>query len=100
MDKNEAYEKVKKYADIVRKNFAVRNIVMFGSYVTGVPRADSDIDVAVVVDNITGDFLTFSQCLYKLRRDVDERIEPLLLEKSSDKSGFLASIMRTGKVVA
>jgi predicted nucleotidyltransferase len=100
MDKSEAYAKVTEYAKRVRKAVAVKDIVMFGSYVNGVPREDSDIDVAVIVDKIDGDFFDASLRLYRLRRDVDERIEPVLLEADNDKSGFLSAILRNGRIVS
>jgi predicted nucleotidyltransferase len=99
MGKKEAYQKIKKYARLVRKAMPVRHIVMFGSYVNGTPRKYSDIDVAVIVDRIDGDFLTVCAELFKLRRSVDDRIEPILMEYGKDKSGFLKTIMNTGHVV-
>ncbi len=32
-------------------------------------------------------------------RNIDDRIEPVLLEEKNDKSGFLESILEYGKVV-
>lgn len=37
--------------------------------------------------------------LFRLRREIDTRIEPALLEESNDKSGFLEEILKTGKVI-
>jgi hypothetical protein len=37
--------------------------------------------------------------LFKLRRAVDFRIEPVLIEEDEDKSGFLREILSTGHVV-
>lgn len=59
-------------------------------------REDSDIDVAVVVNNISGDFFAVNPLLWKLRRQVDDRIEPILIDKNHDKSGFLDEIKRNG----
>jgi len=74
-------------------------VILFGSYAKGTQTETSDIDVAVVVDRIEGDFLDTEARLYRIRRDIDDRIEPVLLEKDADKSGLLESIMKTGKVV-
>lgn len=96
MDKNEAYLKAKRYAQIVRNVLPIKQIILFGSYANGTPHSDSDIDIAVIVDKITGDFLELSLKLYRLRREIDARIEPLLLESNNDMSGFLDSIVKTG----
>lgn len=65
----------------------------------GAARQDSDIDIAVIVDELEGDYLDEQARLYKLRRSVDLRIEPVLIEYGQDKSGFLKEIMDTGYVL-
>ncbi len=92
-------EKVKRYADIVRQAMQVKKIVLYGSYARETEHAGSDIDVAVIVDRIDGDYLELSARLFKLVRDVDVRIEPVLLNENSDKSGFIESIMKYGKEI-
>ncbi|MCD5397454.1 nucleotidyltransferase domain-containing protein [candidate division NPL-UPA2 bacterium] len=99
MDKREVVEKVRKYSDLIRTHFPVRLVILYGSYVKATVREDSDIDVAVVVNKIDGDFLMSEVKLYKLRREVDERIEPILLEADNDRSGFLEQILKNGEVV-
>ena len=71
-------------------------MILFGSYAKGTQRDDSDVDVAVVVGTITGDYFSTRPLLWKIRREVDDRIEPVLIDKSHDESGFLSEIMRTG----
>ena len=92
-------EKVKRYAGIVRQAMEVKKIVLYGSYARETEHADSDIDVAVIVDRIDGDYLELSARLFELVRDVDVRIEPVLLNENSDKSGFIESIMKYGKEI-
>ena len=99
MDKTEVIERVKRYSDVVRKNFPVRMVILYGSYARGVAGRNSDIDVAVVLDNIDEDLLASEAKLFRLRRDIDVRIEPILLEEKNDASGFLAEIIRTGKII-
>lgn len=91
-------EKVKRYAAKVRQHMKVRAIVLYGSYARGTQQQYSDIDVAVVVDSVKGDYITTSASLFRLVRDVDARIEPILLTKN-DKSGFLEHVLRYGKVI-
>ena len=72
---------------------------MYGSYAEGTPREDSDIDVAVVLESVDDDFLKSETKLYRLKRDIDPRIEPVLLEEKNDKSGFLEEILKMGKII-
>jgi len=96
MGKKEAIEIAGKYKKLLEKHFPHDKLYLYGSYATGKSSEDSDIDVAVIVNNIEGDFFEIMPVLWKLRRKVDDRIEPVLIDGSSDKSGFLNSIMKTG----
>lgn len=99
MDKSEVITKLIKYKSLVSAHFDVDKVILFGSYAIGSQREESDIDVAVVVNSVEGSYFTYAPLLWKLRRQVDDRIEPVLLEKDNDHSGFLQEIMRTGVVI-
>ena len=96
MDKNEAINKVKQYKLLLKKYFNLDAVYLFGSYARDNFREDSDIDVAVIVSNISGDFFSVNPLLWKLRRQVDYRIEPVLIDRNNDRSGFLEEIKRNG----
>jgi len=100
MDKAEAINKVKEYSILLKKHMALEKVYLFGSYSNNTNRADSDIDVAIVVNSIDGDFFAIQPLLWKLRRQVDDRIEPILIEKNNDLSGFLNEIQRNGIEIA
>jgi predicted nucleotidyltransferase len=99
MDKSEVISKLSKYKTLVSKHFDIENMILFGSYARGNQSEDSDIDVAVVVNSIDLDFFAYAPLLWKLRREIDDRIEPVLIEKSKDESGFLEDILKTGVVI-
>lgn len=99
MDKATARDHVKQYADLVRHHIDVKSVVLFGSYATGNARDESDIDVAIVLDELRGDWLTTAAKLHTLTRDIDVSIEPIILEHSHDPSGFLKHVMETGEVI-
>lgn len=100
MDKRQAIRKVKEFAQVVRQHLPVCDVLLYGSYAKGRPGRDSDIDVAVVVDEYRGDLLAMKARLFRLRRDIDVRIEPLLLERKHDPAHFVDAIQRTGRTIA
>ncbi len=100
MDQNEAINKVKRYRLLLDNHFEIESVFLFGSYAKETFKEDSDIDVAIVVNNLKGDYFSTTPILWKLRREVDDRIEPILIERSHDKSGFLNEIQRSGIKIA
>ena len=96
MDQNKIINIVKKYAELVKQNYSVNQIYLFGSYIKGNAREESDIDVAIILDKIGDDYLDISTKLFQLRRKIDLRIEPVLLELNNDISGFLNEIRTNG----
>ncbi|MEZ0537221.1 nucleotidyltransferase domain-containing protein [Caldicellulosiruptoraceae bacterium PP1] len=54
----------------------VLDAYLFGSYVKGTFNEDSDIDIAIVSEQFTGDIIEDTFRLMRFRRDIDLRIEP------------------------
>ncbi len=96
MDKTQAILKIRQYRFLLNKYFDVDKVYLFGSYATDTNREDSDIDVAIVVNSIDGDYFSTTPLLWKLRRQIDDRIEPIIIEKDNDNSGFLEEIQKSG----
>jgi uncharacterized protein len=99
MDKSKALEKVFEYTTLVCQSMKPQKVVLYGSYAKGNWREESDIDIAIVVDTIEGDFLDAEALLYRLRRNIDDKIEPVLLEEKCDESGFLNEILKYGQII-
>ncbi|MDR2182705.1 MAG: nucleotidyltransferase domain-containing protein [Clostridiales bacterium] len=99
MDKEKVREIAAKYADEVRNIIEPKFIILFGSYVGGIPHEYSDIDIAVVVNDFQGDWLDMAAALYSLTRRISIDIEPHMLDETSDRSGFLAYIRKTGEII-
>ena len=98
MDKNRAFEIVKDYLRFLRENqYEIQKAYIFGSYAKGNFDEDSDIDLAIVLENISNTFTTQVQ-LMKLSRKFDSRIEPHPLEKENFNSSnpFAHEILSTG----
>ena len=90
----------RRYASEVKRLLHPQAVVLFGSHAKGTAHADSDIDIAVILNGFTGDYLETSKQLYKLRRHISADIEPVLLDSSHDESGFVAEVFRTGQVLS
>ena len=96
MDNSEVIDILKKYKKLLAQHMAFEELILYGSYAKGNAHKDSDFDVAVVVDNIAGDYFSTRPLLWKLRREIDDRIEPVLIEKNHDEGGFLSEISKNG----
>jgi len=99
LDKSAAREIALRYATVVRKTMNPKTIVLFGSYVNGVPNENSDIDIAVVFSDFCGNWLDAAAYLCSLKRQVSLDIEPHMMDEASDPSGFLEHIMKTGEII-
>jgi predicted nucleotidyltransferase len=99
LDKAMAIDAVRRYADEVTKEFAPNAIVLYGSYAKGNANEDSDIDVAVIFDGFSGDWIKASSRLWHLTRNVSTYIEPILLDITEDKSGFVKNVYKTGQII-
>ena len=99
MDNSEIINTITKYKLLVSKHFDVDKVVLYGSFANGTSHVGSDIDVAIIVNSVQGDFFTYAPLLWKLRRGLDDRIEPVLIENKNDESGFLNTILSSGIII-
>ena len=100
LDKATVMSMSRRYASEVERYLQPQAVVLFGSHAKGTAHADSDIDIAVILNGFTGDYLETSKQLYRLRRNISADIEPVLLDSSHDESGFVAEVFRTGQVLS
>ncbi len=96
---SETNEKIMRYTELVKQHIPVEMIVLYGSYARGTAQKDSDIDIAVVVEDLKGDILEINADLFTLTRAVDFRIEPKLIIRKNNSSGSLESILKYGKII-
>ncbi|MCL2072667.1 MAG: nucleotidyltransferase domain-containing protein [Marinilabiliaceae bacterium] len=90
---------VKIYIDLVKQsNFPmqIEAAYLFGSYAKGIPKQDSDIDVALIVNNFEGDFFEIIPPIWLLREKIDYRIEPHVIARNNDFAGMIDEIQNTG----
>lgn len=67
---------VLEYIELLRTEINVTGVYLYGSYAKGTYNQDSDIDIAVISDDFTGNPVEDTLKLMKIRRKVDCRIEP------------------------
>jgi len=91
---------VKKYIDSVAKNQpGLISAFIFGSYAKNTQQLDSDIDVALVIDNLPDNDRFETQVkLMMIASKIDNRIEPHPISKQDliSNSPFALEIRRTG----
>lgn len=75
MDKRQALSIANRFVSTVKSKYDVRKAILFGSFSKDTNRDDSDIDIALIFNNIP-DIIDMQIELMKLRRNVDLRIEP------------------------
>jgi predicted nucleotidyltransferase len=104
MDEREnIIDKVKLYKQLVKEQFPVpvEQFWLFGSYAKNNAHKDSDIDVALVVNHLDKNYsvLNTEPILWRLKRQIDFRIEPHVIARDTDYAGFIDEIQRTGILV-
>ena len=98
MDKDKASKIAREYINFIKQQYPnVKKAYIFGSYVKGTIREDSDIDLAIIFKKLNDTF-DMQVKLMKLRRKFDTRIEPHAFRESDfEISNPLANeILKTG----
>lgn len=95
MDKEQVISIVKDYKKAISQKIDDAQVYLFGSYSKGTARPDSDIDVAVVVPQVNGNWLDLSTTLWLIAPQVNYLIEPVLIDQRFD-SPLYDDVMRTG----
>jgi len=82
-------------------NISIQKVLLFGSYMKGSSREDSDIDIAVISSTFKGDRYSDRRFIVPFRRGIDSRIEPIpFTPKDFTKGGILIDeIKRTGEEI-
>jgi uncharacterized protein len=90
------------YAELVIQRYGPCAVYLYGSYAKGTNTADSDIDIAVVGDRLTGDSCQDVLDLMRLRRQIDMRIEPHPFQTIdfSPSNPYVKEILETGIRIA
>lgn len=101
MDKKTALKIARSYVNFLNSHqYKVREAFLFGSYAKNKFNENSDIDVALVLDEYKDNILELSN-LMKIRRSFDLRIEPHPINKNDFKKNnpFIESIKKGLRVL-
>lgn len=101
LDKAKVREVAGEYSKEVKKLLNPDKVILFGSYASGIPHSESDIDIAVLVRNLDDKAWYESRIqLQKIRRNkMFLDIEPHLLDESRDPCGFVEHVIKTGEII-
>lgn len=102
MDQNTAFEIIKKYIDCLKANkYNIKKAYVFGSYTNGRFHEDGDIDLAIVLSNLSNSFIMQIE-LMKLSRKFDTRIEPHPFDELdfNESNPFVNEILTKGIQIA
>jgi predicted nucleotidyltransferase len=96
--KDQVIDIANKYAEILKNELDIQSVYLYGSYAKGNHTSDSDIDIAIIAKNLTGDLFEDTIKLMKYRRQVDNRIEPhpFLVSEFNVDNPLAKEIMDTG----
>jgi len=75
MDRTDALNIAREFAALVKTTFACKQVFLFGSYAKGTYHEESDIDIAVILEEFENP-IDIQLELMRLRRTIDSRIEP------------------------
>ena len=98
MDKEQVIDIVRAFKEAIAPNYKNAKVYLYGSYSKGTATADSDIDVAVIVPHLQGDWFSIVPPLWTQARQVSSLIEPVIME-AGEHSPLYDDIMRTGVAI-
>lgn len=86
MAKRELLKIIRQYITLIKANgYNVKSVYLFGSYAKNNNNDDSDIDIAIILNNVNDYFDTLVE-LMKLRREINLYIEPHPIAEKDFKS--------------
>lgn len=98
MDREQALLIVRSYKEAIRPLVSDAKVYLYGSCSRNETHKDSDIDVAVIVPKLQGDWLDTNVSLWLATLKVNTSIEPVLIEECNP-SPLYENVLRDGIAV-
>ena len=97
MINQEIINTAEQFLQLLPAGLQVKKSYLFGSFATETQKEESDIDIALVLGNMS-DFFHTQRLLRKIRRQIDLRIEPhpIAEDQFNPQNPFAVEIQRTG----
>lgn len=84
MAKKAVLKIIKKFVGTLKKEgIHIDRVILYGSYVTGKPGLESDIDVAIISRDFGKDRIDEGMFLFRIAGSIDPRIEPVPISLES-----------------
>jgi predicted nucleotidyltransferase len=78
MGKGQALKVIKEFVNALkREGITIDRVILYGSYVKGKVRPDSDIDIAVISKDFGKDRVEEGMALFRIAGKIDPRLEPV-----------------------
>lgn len=98
MDKEQAIKSAQRHKVAVAERLPLKALYLYGSFSKGNYTADSDIDIAVVVEHMSDNYFEDTPLLWNLKREISNLIEPVLLTEDTSNPLY-ADILKTGILI-
>ena len=98
MAKKTVIKLIKKYIQfLLQKKYKIKKVYIFGSYKKKLYNKNSDIDVAIIIQNMKNSYNVLLEMM-KYRREFDTRIEPHIFNETDFNSDnpMANEILKTG----
>jgi predicted nucleotidyltransferase len=99
MDKKQAIDLASQFAKQVASEMSPVEIILYGSYARNRATDNSDIDVAIIFNEFSGNRIEASKRLWRIAWDSEGYIEPVILESLHDPFGFVSEVRNHGIVL-
>lgn len=98
MDKEQAIALAKRYKTAVAEQLPLKALYLYGSFSKGNFHADSDIDIAVIVERLSDDYFADTPILWRIKRKISNLIEPVLLTEDLNNPLY-SDIIKSGIMI-
>ena len=98
MDKEQVIKIVQAYKQAILPMYKDAKVYLYGSYSKGTAHQDSDIDVAIVVPKVKGNWFNIVPPLWTKARAINSLIEPIIMQEG-EPSPLYDDVMRTGVAI-
>ncbi len=93
---NQVINSIKRFKESIKFGLNIKKVILFGSYARGNYTDNSDIDVCIIAENISNNYLAMLQIAPKAI-DIDVRIEPVVFSDEEFSEANLYGLLKEVK---